>query len=169
MEKKYKSKSKIRKITCRVETCKLILNEQSYKDHLETVHPREDSKDRREYGMPKLSTFFKTVSANKKMRTRGPGDSSASGHVMSELEEQEVDMDLDDQLNEVLLGKRDTRKDLEMRETFIRTQRRGLEVLQSDLRKSVLVRALRKTLMMKRRWRATVMPVLTCYQSWEKR
>ena len=101
MEKKYKSKSKIRKITCRVETCKLILNEQSYKDHLETVHPREDSKDRREYGMPKLSTFFKTVSANKKMRTRGPGDSSASGHVMSELEEQEVDMDLDDQLNEV--------------------------------------------------------------------
>ena len=99
MEKKYKSKSKIRKITCRVETCKLVMNEQSYKDHLETVHLSEDSKDRREYGMPKLSTFFKTVSANKKMMTRGPGDSSASGHVMSELEEQEVDdMDLDEQL-----------------------------------------------------------------------
>ena len=52
MEKTYKSKSKIWKITSRVETCKLILSEQSYKDHLKTVHPREDSKDRREYGMP---------------------------------------------------------------------------------------------------------------------
>ena len=86
MAKKYKSKSKIRKITCRVKTCRLVMNEQSYKDHLEMVHLSEDSKDRREYRMPKLSTFFKTVSVNKKMMTRGPGDSSASGHVMSELE-----------------------------------------------------------------------------------
>ena len=92
----------MRKITCRVETCKLVMNGQSYKDHLETVHPSEDSKDRREYGMPKLSTFFKAVSANKKLKTRGPGDSSASGHVMSDSEEQEEDMDLDEQQNEVL-------------------------------------------------------------------
>ena len=69
----------------------MVMNEQSYKDHLETVHPSEDSKDRREYGMPKLSTFFKAVSANKKFKTMAMAS-----------EEQEEDMDLDEQLNEVL-------------------------------------------------------------------
>ena len=48
----------------------------------------------------------RAVSANRKMKTKGPGDSSASGHVMSDFEEykeeQEEDMNLDEQLNEVL-------------------------------------------------------------------
>ena len=45
----------------------------------------------------------RAVSANRKMKTKGPGDSSASGHVMSDFEEykeeQEEDMNLDEQLN----------------------------------------------------------------------
>ena len=47
----HKSSSKTKKIQCRVESCKKFIIEQGYKRHLSTVHPKEDSRDLRGYGV----------------------------------------------------------------------------------------------------------------------
>ena len=55
--KKYKQISKTRKVKCRVETCQIILNENSYPDHLKKQHPNENPHDRRTYGQKQLFSF----------------------------------------------------------------------------------------------------------------
>ena len=51
----HKSSTKTTKIQCRVETCKQWIIEQGYTRHLRTVHPDEDFKDLRGYGVKKFS------------------------------------------------------------------------------------------------------------------
>ena len=55
--KKYKQISKTRKVKCRVKTCQIILNKNSYPDYLKKQHPNENPQDRRTYGQKQLFSF----------------------------------------------------------------------------------------------------------------
>jgi hypothetical protein len=50
----HKSKNKLIKITCRVESCKAQILQQNYRVHIREKHPEEDEKDLRVYGQHRL-------------------------------------------------------------------------------------------------------------------
>ena len=62
---KYKQISKTRKVKCRVKTCQIILNENSYPDHLKRLHPNENPHDRRTYGQKQLFAFCSQPDINR--------------------------------------------------------------------------------------------------------
>ena len=55
-----------RKVKCRVETCQIILNENSYPDHLKRLHPNENPHDRRTYGQKQLFALCSQPDINRK-------------------------------------------------------------------------------------------------------
>jgi hypothetical protein len=74
--RKHTSSTKVKKIVCRVESCKRKMTEQSYREHLIRIHPEEDSNDRRPYGVKTMTEMLALMSGG---RVRNPGASRAPG------------------------------------------------------------------------------------------
>ena len=57
----HKSSSKVKKVQCRVDSCKQFIVEQGYSRHLKTAHKKENYKDLRSYGEKQFSWGKKTA------------------------------------------------------------------------------------------------------------
>lgn len=81
----YKSSGKSKKVTCRVTSCKQVVQEQNYSVHLNRNHPEEDSRDLRGASQESLSYFRISSMRSALVVARGslqhrPGGTSADGH-----------------------------------------------------------------------------------------
>ena len=72
---KHISISKTKQIICRIEECQMIMNRQSYREHIINVHPNKNPRDLKVYGE---KTFAETMALLRgatvtRGRLRGPG------------------------------------------------------------------------------------------------
>lgn len=86
----------MKRITCRV--CSVLINEQSYPDHLKSRHPEEDPKDRRAWGQQSLARAF-FASRNVSKRTKLDSHNNEEETLHEDVED-EGHEDIDDEGHE---------------------------------------------------------------------